>query len=204
MKAKRIALLLFVFSMLFGASVFADSLWGNYEGYSKAKVRVNGTDLQISDSDVPAFVINNRTVLPLREVANSLHALVKWDDASKIADIYKPNVHMFFAMDVSNKDYSLQKPFAKVDQGKTVNFVVFSQVDNLKVKVNGFRISIIAPNGEQAAPSLDVPLDTNEDSFWYPWPFKVAFAQKGNYTVQFSFLYNNEYTVVSEKIITAE
>ncbi|WJH33119.1 copper amine oxidase N-terminal domain-containing protein [Paenibacillus sp. CC-CFT747] len=204
MKAKRVAVLICVFSMLFTATVFADSLWGSYEGYSKAKVRINGSDVAFPEGDVPAFVMNGRTVLPLRQLTDSLQAMVKWDNDAKTADIYKPNVHMFFAQDVSNKDYSLQKPFAKVDQGKTVNFVVFSQVDNLKLHVDGFKISITAPSGEEAAPALEVPLDTNEESFWYPWPFKVNFTQKGNYTVKFSFLLNNEYTVVSQKVIVSE
>jgi hypothetical protein len=204
MKAKRVLTLILVFSMLFTATVFADGLWGQYEGFSRAKVRINNADLQVPDGEVPAFVINGRTVLPLRQLADTTQTLLKWDNATKTADLYKPNVHMFIAQDVSNKDFSLQKPFGRVDQGKTMNFVVFAQVDNLKTDVQGFRVTIEDPNGKQATDPLVVPLEKSEESFWYPWPFKVNFAEKGNYTVKFAFLLDGQYTVVSQKVIVSE
>jgi hypothetical protein len=202
--AKRILILIFAFSMLFTATVAADSLWGNYEGFSKAKVRVNNADLKFSENDVPAFVVNGRTVLPVRQLTDALQALVKWDKTNQTADIYKPNVHMFFAEDVGAKDYSIKKPFGRVPQGKMLNFVVFAQVDSLKTPVQGFRISIEDPNGKPATDSLVVPFDKTDSSFWYPWPFTVNFTEKGDYKVKFAFLSNDEYTVVSEKVITSE
>jgi hypothetical protein len=204
MKAKRIAIMIFVFTMLFGASVYADSLWGSYEGYSKVKVRMNGTEMGFGDGEVPAFTINNRTVMPLSKMADSLHALVKWDESTKTVDLYKPNVHMFFSKDIGTTDYSLIKPFAKVDHGNSVSFFAFIQIDNLKISPKNFRITIEDPDGKQAVDPLVVPLDKPESSFWFTYLFKVNFNQAGTYTVKFAFENNGGYTVVSEKTITAE
>ena len=110
MQAKRSIILCVAFMLLCTATVFADSMWGTYNGYEKVKVFVNDTEL--AENDVPAIVMNGSTLLPLRQTANSLNAIVKWDNDRKTANIYKPNVHMFIAEEVG-KNYSLKNPDRK-------------------------------------------------------------------------------------------
>lgn len=201
MRMKRIALFAVLIFTLGTVTAFGESLWGSYEGYSKARVTVN--DVVLEEADVPAIILNGRTMLPLRQVSESLQATVKWDQSTFTANIYKPNVHMFISLDV-DKDYSIKKPFGKVARGETRNFVVSTQVDQLKADARGFRINVVAPNGEMAHDPVIVDLESSTDSFWYTWPFKVHFSQRGDYKVQFSLLVDGEYTVVSEKIIVSE
>lgn len=198
MKAKKILIAAFVLSMFCTVTAFADS--DTYEGFTKATVRVNDNDLAVDGT--PAFIINGNTVLSLREASEALQALVSWDAAGKVANIYKPNVSMFFAEDIT-KDNSIRKPFSRVDQGSNLKFVIFAQVDNLKANVSGFRISIMDPDGKMVS-HVDETTDNPGESFWYTSPFEVNFAEAGNYTVKFSFLYNGDYRVVAEKQIESK
>jgi hypothetical protein len=214
MKAKRLIILTLVFSMLCAGTVFADSLWGNYNGFPKAKIFVNDNEITVKDGEVPAFVIDGSTVLPIRKIAESLQAIVKWDSETMTANIYKPNVHMFVSEDVKIDKYkqvsSIKSPFSVVETGKTVDFVVVVQVDSLKANTSGFKISIVKPDGDQYD-STEVSTDkglTNKliNGFGYTSPpFNVKFTQKGSYLVKFSFKSTDDkYTVVSQKTIVSE
>ncbi|MBC8080849.1 MAG: hypothetical protein H7X86_10925 [Gorillibacterium sp.] len=205
MKTKRLVVLFTAFTLLFGASVYAESMWGDYNGFSKIKVRVEGNELKVSDNEVPALVMNERTMIPLHQVASELRSLVNWNSATQTVEVYKPNVNMVFAQDVSKEDFTIKRPFARVDLGQTVDFVVCIDVDNLNVPVDGFRVSIVAPNGDTVANSNLIALRNPKDtSFWYYWPIKVAFSQKGNYKVKFAFQHKGEFVVVSEKTIVSK
>jgi hypothetical protein len=219
MKAKRLIILTLVLSMVFGATVYADSYWGNYGDFPKAKVLVNDSEVTFKDGEVPAFVINGSTVLPIRKIAERLQAIVNWDKVTMTANIYKPNVHMFVSEDVKvdkNKQVSaIKSPFSVVETGKTVDFMVVLQVDGLKADTTGFKISIIKPDGDEYD-SNEYPAGNNSSSnklpsiFGYTSPsFNVKFSQKGTYLVRFSFKGTDDngsvkYTVVSQKSIVSE
>lgn len=51
-------------------------------------VKVNGT---LINADVPAMVINDRTVVPVRAVAEALNCDIEWDDTNKGVNIYRNN-----------------------------------------------------------------------------------------------------------------
>lgn len=59
-------------------TVFADDI----------TVKVNGTNIT---SDVPAMVINDRTVVPVRAVSEALNCDIEWDGESKGVNIYRDN-----------------------------------------------------------------------------------------------------------------
>jgi hypothetical protein len=214
MKAKRLIILTMVFSMVFAATVYADSRWGTYNGFPVAKVLVNDTELKVGDGEVPAFVINGSTMLPIRKIAESLQAIVNWNSDTMTANIYKPNVHMFVSeevkIDKSGKVSSIKSPFSIVDQGKTVEFEVIAQVDSLKANTTGFKISIENPDGSEFDSTEVSTSDglTNKliNGFGYTSPpFSVKFSQKGTYIVSFSFKGDDgKYVVVSQKTIVSE
>jgi hypothetical protein len=214
MKAKRLIILTLVFSMVFGATVYADSLWGTYNGFPKAKVFVNDSEVTFKDGEVPAIVIDGSTVLPIRKVAEKLQAIVEWDKDTMTANIYKPNVHMFVSEEVKidkNKQVAVIKsPFSVVETGKTVEFVVVVQVDGLKAEATGFKISIIKPDGDEydskEVPAGSTPTSLLPSIFGYTsLPFDLKFSQKGTYLVRFSFKDKDDnYTVISQKSIVSE
>jgi hypothetical protein len=204
MKAKKLLILVLVFSALSVGAVFAAAPWGEYQGFSKVKVNINNTELAFAD--VPAFLTGGRVVLPLRQMADSLQALIRWNNSTQVVDVYKPNVHIFVAKEVT-KDYVTKQPFGKVQLGDTLNFVVFAQVDNLETRVHSFKIEVLDPYGNLAAEPKVTVLEEQKESFWYPWPFTVSFDAYGKYKVRFSMKLNetdSDYTVISEKVIVSE
>jgi N-acetylmuramoyl-L-alanine amidase len=48
---------------------------------------VNGAEAQL---DVPAQIVNDRTLIPVRFVSESLGFTVRWDEAGRIVDVYSP------------------------------------------------------------------------------------------------------------------
>ncbi|TVY06729.1 stalk domain-containing protein [Paenibacillus cremeus] len=204
MKVQRLLTLALSLSLFGATGAVASSMWGDYEGFSKARVMINNEEKSFSDSDTPAFLIKGSAVLPVRVLSETLHALVKWDSSTNTVNIQKPNVHMFVAKKVDN-DYSIKQPFGGVKKGDRLDFAVFAQVDSLKTPINSFKISIVSPSGEQVAVHEKV-VGGQRESFWYPWPFNVTFSEAGNYVVKFSIKQDEggDYTVVSEKVILSE
>jgi hypothetical protein len=206
MRVQRLFTLMLIFFVLSTATVVASSIWGDFEGYNKVRVIVNGETQQFPESDVPGFIINGKTVLPLRALAGSLQALVKWDDVNKTVTISKPNVHMFVVKDISN-DFSVKTPFGVVKQGDTVDFVVFAQVDNLTTSISSVRVSIVTPSGTNVVTPIEKAMSGQKDTFWLPMKFtNVSFDEYGIYTVKFAMKQEGgtDYTVVSEKQIKTE
>jgi hypothetical protein len=207
MRVRRLFTLMLVFFVLSTATVVASSIWGDFEGFNKVKVVVNGETQQFSDSEVPGFIIEGKTVLPLRALAGSLQALVKWDNSNKTVTISKPNVHMFVVKDV-NKDYSMTAPFGIIKKGKKVDeFTVFAQVDNLNTSISSVRVSIETPSGSNAVEPYEKTMSGQMDAFWLPVKFTdVSFDELGTYTVKFAMKLDggSDYTVVSEKQIKTE
>ncbi|MEF3303896.1 stalk domain-containing protein [Paenibacillus sp. GYB003] len=201
---KRLALLTATLVVLGAGIVYAGSPWGDYQGYAKVRVQLNNEG--VPTGDVPAFMIDGRVVLPLRELSDSLQAMVKWDDESKTAYLYKPNVHMFVAKDIA-KDDSPKTPFGKVSQGNKLDFVVAAQVDSLATPIQSFKIDLVSPEGAVIRSTNAVALQDGKDSFWYSWPLEsVSFDSYGKYKVQFKIKLDDirDYAVVSEKTIISE
>jgi len=191
---------------LFGATgAMASSLLGEYEGFSKIKVTVNDVEKKFADNETPAFLVKGNAMFPVKVLSDSLQSLVRWDNASKTASVYKPNVHMFVAEKV-NDDYSVKSPFGRVPKGKKIDFAVFAQVDSLKTPFHSFKISIETPSGKQAAEPHEKIVNGQKENFWYPWPFSVSFSEAGDYVIKFSIKLDegSDYTVVSQKVIVSE
>ncbi|TMV46152.1 hypothetical protein FE783_27435 [Paenibacillus mesophilus] len=203
MNVKRLAVLTATLVVLGTGIAYASSPWGEYQGYSKVRVLLN--NVEVPAGDVPGFMTGGRVVLPLRELSDSLQAVVKWDEETKTASIYKPNVHMFVARDIA-KDDSPKTPFGKVSKGNKLDFVVAAQVDSLTTPIHSFKIDLVSPDGTVIRSVVSLQQESKE-SFWYSWPLEsVSFDTVGKYKVQFKIKLNEsqDYAVVSEKTIISE
>lgn len=90
---KRVVPFIVVLSLLVTVVVSAESN-NKYNGYDIVKVNVNNTELSL---DVPAIVMDGRTLLPIRKVAEAVNGIVTWDGSTKTASILKPHVNIIFA-----------------------------------------------------------------------------------------------------------
>ncbi|MCR8641864.1 copper amine oxidase N-terminal domain-containing protein [Paenibacillus sp. N1-5-1-14] len=210
MKARRLlALILFGTLVMGTVDVAAQTLWGTFEGYNKIKVNVNDKETDFNNSEAPALSMKGAVMMPLRPLADSLHALVKWDSENQTVDIYKPNVHISLVKDVTQSktgEYTLKSPFGVVKKGEIIDFVAFAEVDNLKTKVSAIRVSILTPSGDNVK-SFEDDVNSQGESFWYPMKLtNISFAEAGTYklTLSMKLAGSNDFTVVSEKNIVSQ
>ncbi|WP_168122006.1 stalk domain-containing protein [Paenibacillus sp. HB172176] len=187
MKFKKIAVILVLLSVWGGSMIFADA------AAQKVRVMLNGVEQSGSGA-----MLEGKTYLPLRQLATALGAIVEWDDASKTAIVYKPNVHMFV--------YDDSKPFGVVNKGYSAKKLkVFSQIDNLKTDISSVKVTITDPYGsEQVIQTKSIT--ENKDNFWFiTEEMDYKFDSTGIYTIQFYMQSSDtkEWNVVSEKQISS-
>lgn len=180
-----------------------NSLWGNYEGFSKVKLLLDGAEVTPDKDRAPAFLINNNVVVPARQLANLFGVPLEFDSSKQTLKMYKPNVHLFFARNVDDK-LNPSDLFSKVKKDLKHDFVLFAQVDNLKIQSPSIKITIEDPSGTVVAEVEENNSTPERDNFWFVHPFQVTFSQKGTYTAKFAIRVNGTYQVVSEKTITSE
>ena len=80
----RSVLLAVLTLFLLSTLAFAATRWGTYSGLPVARVMLNG---QVLSFDVPAVILDGRTLVPLRFVSEALGAQVAWDEANATAVI---------------------------------------------------------------------------------------------------------------------
>lgn len=81
---RRVLALAVALAFLAGAGTAWATIHGTYQGYPVVKVVVNGKELQ---PDVPAIIMDGRTLLPVRAVAEALGAKVEWDQHTYTAKL---------------------------------------------------------------------------------------------------------------------
>lgn len=187
MRVRKLLIFVLLLSLWGGSMMFADS------AAQRVRVFVNSLDLQDR-----GMLVDGLTYLPLRQVANSLQALITWDDNTRSANIYKPNVHMFV--------FKGEVAFGKVKRNSRHTFNVMAQVDNLQTTITAIKVAIADPNGkEEVIQSQDLP--EHKDNFWFNTKeIKYSFDAAGNYPVRFYMKQPNsdDWRLVSEKLIIAE
>lgn len=180
MKWKKIMVCVFVFSLMGGSILFADSVT------QKIKVWINGQEVQDG-----GYVIDGKTYVPVRE----FNGVVNYS-GDKVQFI-KPNVHIFL--------FKGDTVFGNVNKGK-LKFNVFSQVDSLSEQVSSVKVAITDPSGNiKDIQSQDLS-SSQKDNFWFrTYDFTYDFSVAGKYKVGFYIkaTKSSEYVLVSEKVITA-
>lgn len=175
--------------------------WAN----AVVRVQINGTPLEFDGS--AARLTDEGVMVPLRRISEALGALVQWDGEKAAANLYKPNVHLLVAEDVTREGdgYVIRRPFGRIESGLQKKFSVLVQVDNLKTGLESFRVRVVDPKGETVGDSRDLSAANVKDNFWVRSDFQISFDRKGEYRVQFlAKLPGGSYTTVSEKAIVAE
>ncbi|WP_274651792.1 stalk domain-containing protein [Paenibacillus humicola] len=188
MKFRKILILLLVMSLWGGTMIFADS------AAQKIRVIVNGSTL-----DDSGLIVDGKTYLPIRQIADTLQSLIVWDDEGKTATLFKPNVHMFLFQDD-------KKIFGNVTAGSKITFNVFAQIDNLTTDISGVKVSLFDPSGTETIIQSENE-KTEKDNFWYKTnDITYTFNSPGKYVIRFFMKINpnDDWRVVSEKTITSK
>lgn len=181
MRWRKIAISVVVFSLMGGSMLFANSV--------SQKVRVWSNGKEIADG---GYLIDGKTYIPAREAGG----VVSWDGTGKVS-ILKPNVHIFL--------FKGDTVFGNVNVGK-LKFKVFSQVDSLTEEITAVKVAITDPSGNVKDIQSQELEGSRKDNFWFPTSeFTYDFKESGKYRVGFYIKgsKNGDYTLVSEKVITA-
>ncbi|MGD9678766.1 MAG: stalk domain-containing protein [Vulcanibacillus sp.] len=209
MKKKVLGLisLLLLFNIV---TVYAGTaIYGYYLGYEKVKVVVDTKEV---DSTVPAIIIEDTTMVPLRAIAERLDVIVNWDSQLKTATLIKPNVNMLFTAnpvyDKANQSYVVYSPFGKINKNQRYhfNFHVFCEVDNLPYENLEIKVVLKDPDNEIVQDGYVQTFDaTLENSLQYINFFEnIDFLKTGNYKVELllkSDSTKNEFKKIGEKQI---
>lgn len=200
MRAKRLFILILAMLVLGTVTVFAADTYSWYRAKT-VKVVVNDQELEspgllFSDNNAR---LANTTVLPVRELAGTLQALVNWDGKTQTVTIHKPNVHITL---LEQKDGALTF-FGQVTHKLKPKFHIFTQFDNITTNIHSFKVSIIDPNG-RVVHEFEETLKEQKDSIWHGSEMiELEFKHLGAYTVQvfMKAAEKDEYSLVSEKVI---
>lgn len=198
MKVKRLLLLVLALSLLGTATVFANDAAEWYKA-KKVKVKVNGETLKAGGLLV-TMDDESKTMLPLRDIANTLQAVVEWDEATQTVSIFKPNVHI--ALSTLNKDGSFGT-FGSVNQKKKTDFFIFAQLDTVTMNIDSLKVEIVDPFNDVVYTSEHkLNLTANNDQYWFRTPhISMEFKYVGKYKVKtyMKTTEKGEYYLVSEK-----
>ncbi len=139
MKYKRIVSLLFALAMIvgmFSMQVFAEN---------EIKVLLDGQELVF---DVPPQLIDNRTMVPMRKIFESMGASVEWDGATQTVTATKGDIAVIMQIDnnvinVSGEDITLDVPPQLVDGRTLVPARAVAESLNAKVDWDGETATVI-------------------------------------------------------------
>lgn len=139
MKCKRILSLLFALVMtvsMFSIHVFAEN---------KIKVMLDGQELAF---DVPPQLIDNRTMVPMRKIFESMGASVGWDGDTQTATATKGDITVIMqinnnVINVSGNDVVLDVPPQLVDSRTLVPVRAVAESLNAKVNWDGETATVI-------------------------------------------------------------
>lgn len=124
--------------------------------FPQATIQVNGERLPVED--VPAFIVNGRTVLPFRQVAEMLNSYVEWDGHRRIVSVTKPIVNMAI----------IQERRSSIDVNPsfrtgTHSFNVAAQISRVpKSKHLNLRFTVTNSNNRRVFTGLPYPVDTSQ------------------------------------------
>jgi hypothetical protein len=110
-------------------------------------------------------------MLPARDIADILQAMVHWDDATRTVTINKPNVHITLMTQSTNG------VFGQVYYKNQYDFVVFTQMDNLPRNIRAVKFEIVDPYGQVV---------TEGEQLYDSYPGKMAWL---NFKVSMKFDY---------------
>lgn len=193
MKLKRILLLILMFIIFGAATAFAND---SFEWYKGKSVKVIVNDKELSS---PGLLIEGKTMLPLREIANTLQAIVNWNGNTQTVNIHKPNVHITLVQMLKGNSF---RSFGQVIHKTNFEFNIFTQVDSITTKVHSFKITIVDPKGEILYTYEDV-LTQQKENIWIGTPaIDLEFKELGKYTVKVFMKVDEkaDYSLVSEKM----
>ncbi|HVI42890.1 MAG TPA: stalk domain-containing protein [Anaerovoracaceae bacterium] len=203
---KRKIVIVLTIALLSTGFVYAASVNGTFAGLPIVNVIVNGETVK---SDVPGVVLQGKTLLPARAIAESLNSLVSWDQATMTATITKPEVNMVFVGEVvqeSDGSWTLKNAGLSNDTvGKDKWADIYFETGPMAKQLYSYRIVLLSPDGNVLSTSevQDFVID-NKGMIGEIYMDNLTFEKTGNYTFQFQMKFNDQFVTVEDAIMVVE
>lgn len=154
-------------------------------------LKVNDQTYEYEPSNLITNSESDRVKWFVTKIAESLNAMIKWNEADKTIEVIKPNVQMITAMNVGkdNKErWVIEGPFGRVKKGqKFEKFYVFTELQNLPSGNVNVRLVVEAPGQSTYSADEFVATDVppiNNTASWITFEVKNAnFAKEGSYKI---------------------
>ncbi len=192
---------LLVIGVFSSGVVFASGINGYYKGYPVAEVKLNGIKLA---ADVPAIILDSRTLLPVRAVAEAVNSVVSWDQKTMTAKIIKPAVNMIFAGSIKDDENGLilegaGSYFNTTGTGRWENLYV--EIGPMDSRIYEYRVAVFDPNGKMIGASDAVSNQIGKDGLIALIPVKnLTYSVPGNYKFKFQVKYDGKFENLGETV----
>ncbi len=198
---KRLVIILTCLLVL-STAIISFSNNGEYEGFSIVNIIVNN---KLVRSDIPSIIFFGKTMMPVREVSESLKTIVEWNSTTRTVSIIKPEVDMVIAKDMqenSDGSISIMSTIRMLQKGQENSFKGLVQIDGLIKGKYTYRIIILTPSGEihynDGENQLVVTAD--EGSFIKIISFdNITFEAAGTYQVALQIKQGETYKTLYQK-----
>ncbi|MEN1761459.1 copper amine oxidase N-terminal domain-containing protein [Anoxynatronum sibiricum] len=202
----------FVFLLLMTGIVFASGMYGSFEGLPIVKVVINNKELV---SDVPGVVLNGRTMLPVKAIAEQFDAVVKWNSSTQTVDIIKPEVQLLVIdfddyyeyEDIYDDDvWVLVNPGANIFPVGMDNYLLaYFDIGPMPEQLYTYRIALFDPSGNMLKTSVseDLVID-NYGAHGVLEIEDLALRVPGNYKLAFQMKYGDKFETVTNTTIIVE
>lgn len=205
MKGKKILIEVLIIVVLSTGFVFAGSINGQYNGYPIVNVNVNNKALSL---DVPGLVMQEKTLLPVRAIAENLNAIVLWNESTMTANLIQPEVDLLFVNDIEENDdgtWNLINPFGYVDKGKQDIILLYYEITNITKQTSVFKVVVYDTQGKIIAEETDSAKIEEQSGIYGVLPFEnITFDKAGEYRFEFQMLYDNKFQTVAKKTLFAQ
>jgi len=202
---RKIAIILATVLLLSTGVVYAASINGTFAGLPIVNVNLNGEKLV---TEVPGVVLQGKTLLPARAIAENLDAVVTWDQNTMTASIAKPEVQMVFISSMSEDEdgyWDLFAPYNTDSVGQDKVVTIFYEIGPMEKKVYDYRFICKEPNGDILSSSTLDSYEITESGMSGCYDYEnLDFKQPGNYTFELQIKYGNEYKTVGHKTLIVE
>lgn len=203
---RKIAILVVLALLTTTGFVYAASVNGTFAGLPIVNVKVNGETLKPA---VPGVVLQGRTMLPARAIAESLDAVVSWDQATMTATVTKPDVNMVFVDEITIEN---DGSWTLSNVGRTIHSLgkdkwsyIYYTVGPMPKQLYSFRVALTSPEGEILKTSDIFEYVIDETGLMgQVFMEDITYQKPGNYVYKFQIKFNNQFETVESSIVIVE
>lgn len=202
MRSKKVIIAVLVMFVLSTGVVFAAAVNGEFNGFPIVNVKVNEKAVK---ADVPGIVMQGRTLLPVRAVAENVGALVSWDQSTMTASIIKPEAEMLFVDDIEVLDdgsWNLINPYTKREKGNKELIIIYYEISNINKGNLNLKVVGYDANGKSLGENTTVLTTEDEAGGVGYFTFEgMEIGAAGEYTFELQLMHEGKYQTIATKTL---